>query len=278
MARGQGATALSPRASSRGCPASPVAERDAAEAQAELVARLLDDEANRISCSNRQASARASYAIDAPESAAAVVLQIEAALNAVDRTHPFLGQPRIPLLVKSGSREQALGGETVGGYSHWRGVPISIDVAADAPSPALSVLHEIGHQLDQQMFAPLSAAEDWGSELDPLLDDWRQTVMDSRGYATLINACERGLETLDPELVLYTISLKEAFARSYAQWVAIRCDDADLQAELAETLVKESEPGVIQLQWQPDDFAPIAEALDEAFAVYAAFAGDAFAL
>jgi len=237
---------------------------------AAFAAQLLDGEARRIMAGPHHDRAVDCYELDAAEASDEARTQVERALAAIDAVHPFFAQPLIPLVLKPGT-DQTLGGTGVGGYAHWRGVPLSVDISSDSPSPGLSTLHEIGHQLDQQVFAPIASAEQWGSDLDPLLDEWREAVMASRGYSTLVLNCERSIETMDPELVLYAISLKEAFARSYAQWIATRSDDDELHAELDVTLDRESEPGMIAWQWQADDFEPIAAAFDDAFAAWGAF-------
>jgi len=70
---------------------------------------------------------------------------------------------------------------------------------------------------------------------------------------------------VDSTYVGFLMRAPELWARSYAQYVATRSGDAILKAQLA--VACERLPGMPYYpeQWDDDDFAPIAEAIDELF-------------
>jgi hypothetical protein len=125
-----------------------------------------------------------------------------------------------------------------GGYHHAG----RIELSRHAEHLGLALLHELGHAVDHLV---LGRGSSWGSESTPLRDWWR-AVESSRAFERLTSA-EDGW---------YWRSRREAFARSFAQWVSHRSGDGGLRAELER---RAAGPG---RQWTADDFAPIARALD----------------
>lgn len=138
-----------------------------------------------------------------------------------------------------------------------------------------TLVHEIGHAIDHQAFGPRRAAgvigpAEFGAagELtsafgtdrkNPLLDGWWESVEKSESFKALS----------DPNNPVYNRGYKlergELFARSYAQYIAMRgglAKSAAFQQTLAGRRVKNR---VRWENWDADDFAPIAREFDKLF-------------
>ncbi len=122
-------------------------------------------------------------------------------------------------------------------------------------------LHEFGHYIDFELIdrdGPLrlggaSSATDPGD-----LAEWLAAVKASNGY----QAIERS-----PRLGGYFAKSTEVFARSFAQWAALRSGDTELlRSVIDDTWASHIAQGSPHPQWtDPQDFAPIASALDTLF-------------
>ncbi len=118
-----------------------------------------------------------------------------------------------------------------------------IELSRHAEHLGLALLHELGHAVDHLV---LGRGRGFASETAGLRA-WWHAVQSSHAYGRLARA---GGD--DP----YWRSPREAFARSFAQWVSGRSGDESLLAEL------ERRAAGAGRQWTRDDFAPIAHALD----------------
>lgn len=115
------------------------------------------------------------------------------------------------------------------------------------------------------------------------LAEWREAVTNSKAVQTLKTWREaprhqRGTTTpagdipqhLDYDHLRYLLQTHEVFARSYAQYIAVRSKDAVGLAELRK-LQAQGKPGsqgifpAYTRQWEDDDFEPIAQAFDRLF-------------
>lgn len=155
----------------------------------------------------------------------------------------------------------------LGAYVHEQGgMPVAILVNAQASDPELTVLHEIGHYVDHHAID----AAGYASVSDDL-NDWRDRVLNSDGVRDLMaawlsppvpqTAPDAGAVTAAVRAhVEYLLGPRELFARSYSQYVVVRSGDPKLRQELEKGL----EPDYRE-QWHEDDFAPIADALDDLF-------------
>jgi hypothetical protein len=188
-------------------------------------------------------------------------------LNAIDSVHGDGTLPRIPLLRSSGR-------QTLGAYWHTSsGRAVKINVSANSPYPAMTASHEIGHFLDHQaMFEPGR----WASRFhDRLMGGWITAVNETRAVRTLRTMLEGPPSiklpsghtfTVSRAHLRYLLSVEEVWARSYAQYIAVRSGHARLVDELAQTLARQSgAPLIYPQQWEPDDFAPVAKAIDTVF-------------
>jgi hypothetical protein len=136
-------------------------------------------------------------------------------------------------------------------------------------SNALTVVHELGHAADHRLFGQGHSGPDlgtagWdmiaGTSGDARFKDWWDAVTSSQAVADI---------TADPTLPgtykKYLTLSKELFARSYAQWVAVRSGDAHLQ-QLVQNVLDNLTGSEIASQWKEADFEPIARELDKLFA------------
>lgn len=182
--------------------------------------------------------------------------------RALDKIGEVLDVPddghRIPV------SEGRMAGGWEGGYStHFDtltraliGEKIEIDQATlDA---AGTFVHEYGHYLDSHHFPGAAARSPFATSpgatgTDPAFDAAMARVMD----AAQRSAGWRRIEQ-QPNLANkydYWLSPEEVWARAFHQWVATRTGD---QAMLARII---GDPR----QWDPADFAPIADAIDDVF-------------
>lgn len=158
-----------------------------------------------------------------------------------------------------------------GHYKSQGRTPIEIKVSTVSPHPHQTLAHEVGHWLDGQVLGISRAQSHYAA--DHLPDRFKKffdTVQQSDAYKGLVDlyAGRRKLSYIDAGKVIefhadrgylkYTLKGNEIWARSYAQYVAMRSADPVLLAELAADL-KSAYP----IQWAHDDFKPIAEAIDE---------------
>jgi hypothetical protein len=155
----------------------------------------------------------------------------------------------------------------VGLYMHEQGgKPLEILVNENAADPGLTLLHEVGHYLDQHAIE-LPGYASVHSDLAP----WLDAVMQSQHVADLIEHWLNPPNPPDPALatvvagavrkhVEYLLGPRELFARSYCQYVSVRSGDAALLSELQIALQSH-----YREQWHEDDFEPIGDALDDFF-------------
>lgn len=141
--------------------------------------------------------------------------------------------------------------------------PVEIVVDPSGAHPGLSFAHEIGHYLDHQA---IGTPRDMASELaDPQLSPWFDAVNRTREIRTLRALFANRNATIgaarvpvDRGYVEYLLRNREIFARSFAQWIAIRSEDPVLLAQLDDLRTS-----IYPSQWDDSEFDPIASALDE---------------
>jgi hypothetical protein len=117
-----------------------------------------------------------------------------------------------------------------------------IELSRHAEHLGLALLHELGHAVDHLV---LGSGRRFGSETSRLAS-WWHAVESSRAFERLAVADDGW----------YWRSPREAFARSFAQWVSSRSGDGILLAEL------ERRAAGAGRQWTEGDFAQIGRALD----------------
>lgn len=129
---------------------------------------------------------------------------------------------------------------------------IWINTAAPLPLQHFSLAHEIGHAIDFLSFGRgRYVSED---VRDARFAAWRRAIARSQAVA------DWQTDPMPAGLRAYVLSTTELWARSYAQWVAIRSADPRLLEGLGWHLR-------IGWQWDITDFDAIAAALDRIFGV-----------
>lgn len=135
------------------------------------------------------------------------------------------------------------------------------------PELEFTVVHELGHWLDNKVFGDdlRYGSQALGSQA---WKDWRAAV----DATTPTNYLQRvlGVISSDPGQaalathVRYMLDPKEQFARSYAQWIATRTDDAILRSNLL--MFQGAQNYTLRAyQWDDAEFEPIGAALDRIF-------------
>lgn len=117
--------------------------------------------------------------------------------------------------------------------------------------PELTIAHEVGHWLDHGGKGKNAFATD---VLTGELADWWQSVQNSASF--------KSLQTLrDSRKMLYYTSPTEAWARSYAQFIAEESGDPTLLQQVKDI---RAEP-LPERQWEEADFAPIRQEMRNVF-------------
>lgn len=177
-------------------------------------------------------------------------------LRAIDSVHGDGALPSIP--VERSQSKKYLGAYM---YSARGDDARSIRLASDL-HPHMTLAHEIGHFIDHKGLPGAGFSTQTGrSELDA----WRSAVQSSKAFDELT---ERYIDAVAGEpgapsvrFMKYAMGEDELFARSYAQYVAVRSGDPEMLAELAASRTGKW----AALQWDDEDFAPVAEAFDDLF-------------
>jgi hypothetical protein len=192
--------------------------------------------------------------------------RVRKTLQAVDTVHGDGDVPPLPV-VRTRSALEAGVYEPTGA-----GAPRQLGVSRRAPDPHITFVHEIGHFLDHQALGGpgryATADQRIGAVLQVLEDSAAlRAIRDLRGRKRAlveIRGRRRALP-VNPAIVEYLASPQEAFARAYAQYIAIVSQDADLLRELRARRSDETGGKLYHQQWDDDDFRPIAAALDALF-------------
>jgi hypothetical protein len=152
------------------------------------------------------------------------VRQFRHVVSVVDQLHKFPKLPTIPVFITNSRRE---GGGYI--YRLRPPVPLSINISAQANSPPITLLHEIGHLLDHLALNPIK--QGFGSQHDPLFDPLRNYWATSRKIRRL-HKTVAGRTISNPKsrtFLRYQLRVDEIWARTYLQWVVAESDDLLLQ-------------------------------------------------
>lgn len=150
---------------------------------------------------------------------------------------------------------------------------VKILVSKSASHPELTTVHETGHFLDKAGIGPSGP---WASVTDPQLNGWRKAIVESsairhlaalRDMASATITLANGIESRIPvnkAFVDYLLQPWEVWARSYAQFIAVKSRNPELMEQLKQR-VDEPFAQAYTMHWRDDDFAPIAEAMELLF-------------
>ena len=181
---------------------------------------------------------------------------VEDVASAIDRLHEVSSLPQVSIVYTESRSSFAR-------YSPGDRTPV-LELSRRGPHPALSLTHEFGHLLDHALGnfdvysttrrpspfqSVLSAAND-----SKALREWRDV---QTGKTPVPIGTDR--RQLD-----YWLVPQEVWARAYAQYVAVRSGSPLLLRDLQTSIDIESLPLYRNVQWQADDFEPIASAIDTA--------------
>lgn len=186
----------------------------------------------------------------------------EQTLAAIDKVHGDGVLPRIGIN-RSSSKKY------LGAYRYFPHNLQAVDIRLTSNHVPNHVLaHEVGHFIDHQGLAPGKGYAS-SNGLDKRMDAWRAAVLKSdaiRSLQRLHGKNKIGTETVRRKYVNYLLKVEEIWARSYAQWITQRSGDS-LLIEQLEAIMDgiRNAPLAYQSQWEPEDFEPIARAMDDLF-------------
>jgi hypothetical protein len=195
-----------------------------------------------------------------PPSRSRVLQAVARGMSVIGRLHLVPDRVRCPVSVKRRARTQ-------GTYD---ATPPHIELHPQADHPLLTLAHEIGHFLDNRCLHAVYRG--WASEIDPDFGElhgcWENSQL-LRDLLELQTRCRPRLKGLRGDLAYLDslTALRELWACTYAQWIATKSGDPVLTSEL----VRHIQPtGSIAdmpytTQWEPDDFKPIMQAVDNLF-------------
>ena len=126
----------------------------------------------------------------------------------------------------------------------------------------LALVHEIGHALDRFGIGA-DTRVDASTTQHPLLHEWQRAVSRSRAVQELrqLRAEMPAAQTRAATYVDYLLSARELFARTYAQWLAVRSGDEALLADISRIRTGRGTVSSL-IHWEADDFEPLGTALD----------------
>lgn len=175
--------------------------------------------------------------------------RVDNVLSIIDSVHGDGPLPKIPVGNRAG---KSLGLFTSNKFTK---EPISINyrkrpISGYKLHPELTLAHEIGHWIDCAGFG--QGLDAWATkDVTGVLSDWWKAVSDSTSFKALAS---------DRRANYYT-SKKEAWARSYAQFIAEESADQTLLDQVQKI---RGEP-LADRQWTTQDFAPIKTAMKHIF-------------
>jgi hypothetical protein len=201
--------------------------------------------------------------------------RLDAMLRLIDRVHGTgaITLPRIP--VKQETQPQKHN-STFARTNRIPSSPLFISVNDKGPCPELSLAHETGHFLER-FGIPGHCNGNRSYATDSTLTDWLAAVRASHAYGELgqlqgVLSVQRPdasgtMQTypVDQARVGYLRQESELWARSYAQYIALRTGDQTLFRQLDLFRDPWRDPVYNATQWQDADFAPIAAAMDQLF-------------
>ena len=215
---------------------------------------------------------KVSEAIDVWPGPTANTARLRDAIAAIDQVH---GDGTLPTIAaQCHALQSGRAGEFRYTIRPYR--PHSILMSPAGRTKELTVAHEVGHYLEKTVIpgsSPVDGKRDWAS--DPTLGAWLRAVQQSDGVRTLqgfktnpnvtvVIAGRERVVAFDPEYVDYLLSPEELWARSYAQYIALRSNHAKMREQVAKRLTPSVEQSSLYAptQWAESDFEPIAREFD----------------
>ena len=196
--------------------------------------------------------------------------RLKPVIELIDSIHRIQTTSQIPIRITRSKLNQ-------GEYHYRRGSfePDSIEISRINDSMEATLLHEVGHLLEQAILPGCSYGQrQWAS--GGLTGAWWESIQATQTFKALrqlhdIHECRpfdaNGKSEAERlarwRWIAYLMLPRELWARSYAQWIAERGDHVPTQRFFRQ---RSSPASVVPLQWSWDDFAPVAEQFDQLFA------------
>jgi len=176
--------------------------------------------------------------------------EVDEAINAINSVHGDGKLTPTPVIGRSPGKD-ALGAymfylDRVAGI-----VKPEIRILATGDYPALTTAHEIGHMLDFDALGSKGISAAATGDI-PEMAEWRSAVKNTDAYRQLL--------TIKGKHAAYLRKPEELFARSYAQYIAVKSKSEILKKQLEKSR-SSIYNDMYHAQWSDDDFAPVMDAL-----------------
>ena len=177
-------------------------------------------------------------------------------LAEIDKIHSIENLPVIPI-------KDSVSVKFQGQYSFYanRNRPIDIKLSKVSVNPEMTLAHEIGHFIDNQVIPKTSGY--YSSISSPIMEEWRLAIANSSATMNLKSMV--GNRAFDQKKVRYYLSAEEQWARSYAQWVGQKSGNITMMNQAKAITEYERNEPYKNSQWATDDFSPIGVAIDNIF-------------
>lgn len=179
-------------------------------------------------------------------------------LDRIDAIHDVSGLPQMPIVYTNDPLR-------FGGYMPERAeYQRQFALSRSGPYPELTLTHEIGHLLDHALGDFLVYLS---SEPASMFSEVRQAMENSRAISSLRASIQfsPGLLQTHRFQILYWLAPQEQWARAYAQFIAVRSQDSVLLQNIEKARLLDGPDVFHNVQWDEDDFAPIALAIEAMF-------------
>lgn len=177
-------------------------------------------------------------------------------LAEIDKIHSIENLPVIPI-------KDSVSVKFQGQYSFYanRNRPIDIKLSKVSVNPEMTLAHEIGHFIDNQVIPKTSGS--YSSVGSTIMEEWRLAITNSSATMNLKSMV--GNRAFDQKKIRYYLSTEEQWARSYAQWVGQKSGNATMMNQTKAITEHEKNEMYRSSQWVDDDFVPIGAAIDGIF-------------
>jgi hypothetical protein len=186
------------------------------------------------------------------------------AVDEVGRIHGDGLLPTIPLrlagLRKSSTGERVRRGQLL--IDPETNLPLAVLVEVNEAHRSFAALHEIGHLLD---LVGIGEVGHFASMDDPMMDEWRETIVNSVAIGRLIQMIDDVHGGADRDHVADLLDPVETWARSYAQYIVRHCQSPNLRVSLDAFRTPNPAKLYYPQQWEETDFDPIDEVIERLF-------------
>jgi len=155
-----------------------------------------------------------------------------------------------------------------GEYTHQGKTAKHINLNPSGDHGLLTLSHEIGHFLDHQGISQKLGLDSFGSEAKhPAFKKFRVALKRTAAYRTLRQRMKKAeqKQSKNARYYAYLLRPREVFARAYAQWIAHKTGDGEMRKMLDRERARKAGVKYNPRQWDDDDFAPLAKAMDHLF-------------